>query len=79
MALKTLTLRKPPDPQKIAQSIEVGMRFVDRKGRYILQTRLVTYGPRGIVNGVTYYEKVVVDATWVDVPLVPETYGEAQA
>jgi hypothetical protein len=62
---KTLTLKKPIDPAKIAQSIEVGFRFVDRKGRYILQAHI------------RYEAKD--EHTWVDIPLVPEVYGEAQA
>jgi hypothetical protein len=76
-----LTLRKPTpaDPAKIAQSLQLGLRFVDRQGRYILQKHLVTYGDRRIAGGVTYVDRVVVDATWVDIPLVPETYGEAKA
>ena len=67
MAKPTLTLRKPVDPVKIALSLQMGLRFVDRKGRYTAQA-LVTLdcGDRS-------------DHTWVDVPLVPETYGEAQA
>lgn len=67
MERKTLTLRKsvPADPQKIARSIEIGFRFIDRKGRYIMQAH------------VFFQEKS--EHTWIDIPLVPETYGEAQA
>lgn len=64
MERKTLTLRKPPDPAKIALSVQVGFRYVDRKGRYIAQAF------------VHFSEKV--GHTWIDIPLVPETY-EAQA
>ena len=64
MERKTLTLRKPPDPEKIALSLKVGFRFVDRKGRYIMQAH------------VRYEEKN--EHTWIDIPLVPEVYG-AQA
>lgn len=67
MALKTLTLRKAPDPQKIALSMQIGFRYVDRKGRYIAQAMVQ------IVNA------DFAEHTWVDIPLVPETYGEAQA
>jgi hypothetical protein len=79
-----LTLRKQPpaDPVKIAQSLQMGLRFVDRSGRYILQQRVVTYGERLMRSGdsfVTLCERTVIDSTWVDIPLVPETYGEAQA
>jgi hypothetical protein len=67
MKREVLTLRKPPDPQKIALSLEIGFRFVDRKGRYILQrAKMVSYDSHD-------------GHTWVDIPLVPETYGEAQA
>lgn len=58
---RTLTLKKPPDPKKIALSELIGKRFIDRKGRYILQQR------------VRYDEAS--DHTWIDIPLVPEVYG----
>jgi hypothetical protein len=77
-----LTLRKQPpaDPVKIAQSLQIGMRFVDRAGRYILQQRIVIYGERLMSSGNgTACERTVIDSTWIDIPLVPETYGEAQA
>lgn len=66
MPRDTLTLRKPPDPAKVAQSEHFGFRFVDRKGRYILQ-HLVYVG----------YDKPSSppEYTWIDIPLVPETYG----
>jgi hypothetical protein len=64
--LKTLSLKpKPVDPQKIALSIKMGIRYVDRKGRYIAQA-FVHFGDD-------------IGHTWVDIPLVPETYGEAQS
>lgn len=76
---ETLTLKKPPDPAKIALSLQIGFRFVDRKGRYILQKHLVTYVDRLCLrDGSTAFERVSVDSTWIDIPLVPETY-EAQA
>ncbi len=53
---RTLTLKKPPDPAKIALSQRLGFRFVDRKGRYLLQAQLSGEFP----------------PVWVDVPLVPE-------
>jgi len=62
---KILTLKKQHDPQKIALSLQIGFRYVDRKGRYIAQALVA------ISDGT--------DHTWVDIPLVPETYGEAQA
>lgn len=64
----TLTLRKQPpaDPVKIALSLQIGFRYVDRKGRYTSQA-LVTIVKEGTS-----------EQTWVDIPLVPETYGEAQ-
>lgn len=66
MERKTLTLRKPPDPAKLALSLQIGFRFVERKGnRYILQAH------------VRIEEKQ--EHSWIDIPLVPETYGEAQA
>lgn len=67
MKRETLTLRKSPDPAKIALSLQVGFRFVERKGnRYILQ---------GMVQIVNADHS---ETTWVDIPLVPEVYG-AQA
>jgi hypothetical protein len=74
-----LTLRKPTpaDPIKIARSLEIGFRFVDREGRYILQTLAVTYvDSYGDSGG---HDRTPIDSTWVDIPLVPETYGEAKA
>jgi hypothetical protein len=64
-----LTLRKPTpaDPIKIALSLQVGLRYVDRNGRYTAQA-LVTICPADHA-----------EQTWVDIPLVPETYGEAKA
>jgi hypothetical protein len=66
---KTLSLKKPADPEKIARSLQIGFRFVDRKGRYIMQAHI----PVG------YQAQVPNEHTWVDIPLCPETYGEAQA
>lgn len=58
---KTLTLKKPEMAEKIALSVLIGERYIDRKGRYIHQ------------KYVHYKDKD--EHTWVDVPLVPETYG----
>lgn len=60
MAESTLTLRGKR--LKLTQE-EVGFRFVDRKGRYILQ-KLVEYGTNQDAS-----------LTWVDIPLVPEVYA----
>jgi hypothetical protein len=86
---KKLTLRPPPaklqrhtpppaDPVKIGLSDTLGWRFISRKGRYILQARMVRYeqgyGPSP--DGThTIPTTVIADTTWVDVPLVPEAYG----
>jgi hypothetical protein len=76
---ETLSLKKPPDPAKIAQSLQIGLRFVDRKGRYILQkyVKVVAYELGGNMAG-EKYDSINEHRTWVDIPLVPETY-EAQA
>ena len=58
---KTLKLRRAPDPKKIELSERIGRRFIDRGGRYIMQER------------VRYEDKN--ELSWVDIPLVPETYG----
>jgi hypothetical protein len=87
MKRETLTLRKPPDPAKIAQSLQIGFRLVDRRGRYILQVKikkdpvhyhfgdpLCTLHPSCPGHCSLNY-----CTSWVDIPLVPETYGEAQS
>lgn len=74
MERKTLTLKKPPDPAKIAQSLEIGFRFIDRKGRYILQKNVVYERP--IIDCSAHYVTQK-ETTWIDIPLVPELYGEA--
>ncbi len=68
MNRQKLTLRKQPpaDPIKIALSLQCGLRYVDRGGRYTAQA-LVTICPADHA-----------EQTWVDIPLVPETYGEAR-
>lgn len=68
-----LTLKKPPppvpaDPEKIAASLALGQRYVQRDGRYIQQMRVQTVGA-------IEYGAHTLDHTWIDIPLVPETYG----
>lgn len=76
---RTLSLKRPDpatrpkvDPAKVALSEQLGYRFVDRGGRYIMQRLLVTY------ELPTDFEVVPKQSersrTWVDVPLVPEAY-----
>jgi hypothetical protein len=66
--MSTLTLKKAAKTEAaIDLSQRVGMRFVDKKGRYTLQMQLVEVA--GAEEGAT---------TWVDVPLCPETYGPAK-
>lgn len=62
--MATLTLKKKDFTAAIDLSQQIGWRFIDRKGRYILQAQLVEIA--GDDDGPT---------TWVDVPLCPETYG----
>lgn len=73
MERRTLTLKRPDpatrpkvDPAKVALSDQLGMRFVDRGGRYIMQKLVVTYWHA--------QELGEQSRTWVDVPLVPEAY-----
>jgi hypothetical protein len=74
--MKTLTLKPraaklgeppptPADPAKIGLAQSLGLRFISRRGRYILQTRMVLFEAPDVVR----------DSTWVDIPLVPEVYG----
>ena len=89
---RTLTLRPKPakmrphtlppaDPAKISLSQSLGWRFIDRKGRYILQARAeqtVTYEPPALLNDgtiVSGHPLTRLETTWIDVPLVPEVYG----
>jgi hypothetical protein len=77
MRRKTLTLRPAPasfpkpqpptphDPQKIALSLTLGMRYICREGRYIQQVTVLM--PVADAPG---------ERTWVDIPLVPEVYGQ---
>lgn len=80
MERKTLTLRRP-DPAKIALSLQIGFRYVDRKGRYIAQV----YVQKDLVHYHLGDDRSKPPScslnycrSWVDIPLVPETY-EAQA
>jgi hypothetical protein len=61
----TLTLKPVTsiNPEKLLLADRLGLRFIDRKGRNMLQARTVI-----IVDDNQDY-------TWVDVPLVPETYA----
>lgn len=93
---RTLTLRPDParvapkaappvpaDPVKIALAQALGLRFVCRQGRYILQSKhpvMVLYEPPtlGTENGpleAGAYPLSRAEMTWVDIPLVPEVYG----
>lgn len=73
--MSTLKLNKP-DKTKLA--LDLGMRFVDRKGRYILQaqtTIIVRYEPHTPTHANDSVTQVpVMERTWIDVPLVVETY-----
>lgn len=73
---KTLTLRPVPyvDAAKVRKTEELGFRFVDRRGRYILQAHTVFY--REVKLGEASGSSVTVpEHTWVDIPLVPEVYA----
>lgn len=65
---RTLTLRPVPfvSEEKIKRTEQLGFRFIDRKGRYILQARTVVYPLPSAGEP---------DRTWVDIPLVPEVYA----
>jgi hypothetical protein len=74
----TLTLKKRPDPStkpkvdpaKVSLSESFGWRFIERDHRYILQKMVVSYlNPD---NALILNREL--SRTWVDVPLVPETY-----
>lgn len=69
------------DPAKLSLSESLGMRFVDRGGRYIMQKLVVSYG----ITREAYFNKEPpgeyvralegeISRTWIDVPLVPEAY-----
>lgn len=58
------------DPTKVALSEKLGFRFVDRGGRYIMQKLYVTYWQLPP----NQHQGTEDSRTWVDVPLVPETY-----
>lgn len=61
----TLTLRPVTavNPAKLKRANELGLRFIDRDRRYILQAKTVIFVNEQQEN------------TWVDIPLVPETYA----
>lgn len=77
--VKQKPLPPPPNPLKIALSEKLGWRFVDRSGRYILQARTVRYEQGHTTSagrfGASVPCAIIVEQTWVDVPLVPEVYG----
>jgi hypothetical protein len=73
-----LGLKKRPDPStkpkvdpaKVSLSESFGWRFIERDHRYILQKMVVSYlNPD---NALILNREL--SRTWVDVPLVPETY-----
>jgi len=61
------TLKLKGKQQKVEAAIElskmIGMRFIERKGRYIMQVELVEP------------DSEPQSCTWVDIPLCPEVYG----
>lgn len=65
--MTTLTLKKKDTAEAIDLAQRVGMRFVERKRRYILQVQLVEA------------DSEPQQLTWVDVALCPETYGPERA
>jgi hypothetical protein len=81
VAQRTLTLKRPDpatkpkvDPAKVALADALGLRFIDRGGRYIAQKLVVTYEerlPTDLTMNLILQER---SRTWIDVPLVPETY-----
>lgn len=89
MERKTLSLKRPDpqtrpkvDPAKVVLADQLGLRFIDRGGRYIAQKLVVTYETAEEAReshhmSANYYppgsmpEK---SRTWIDVPLVPESY-----
>lgn len=79
-----LTLKPKPDPStqpkvdpaKVTLSEQLGVRFVMRDHRYICQKLVVSYGEKTLANDFTVAKtaQMEISRTWVDVPLVPETY-----
>lgn len=72
--------RPKVDPAKVALSEQLGWRFVDKGGRYIMQKLVVSYEVAfDVVKDGAYGNRVENrqeerSRTWVDVPLVPEAY-----
>lgn len=66
----TLTLKKKDFSAAIDLSQQIGMRFIERKGRYIMQAQVVGIEREGSDDH---------SLTWIDVPLCPETYGPVKA
>lgn len=76
----TLTLKRPDpatkpkvDPAKVALADSLGVRFIDRGGRYIMQKLVVSYEGLPADFAVTPIGNER-SRTWIDVPLVPEVY-----
>ena len=57
------TLRLKRTEQAIDLSLRVGLRFIERKKRYILQAQVIL-------------DSALNELTWIDIPLCPETYGK---
>lgn len=60
--MSTLTLKKKDPTAAIDLSLRIGLRFIERKKRYILQAQVIL-------------DSNVNELTWIDIPLCPETYG----
>jgi len=81
---KLLSLSKRPDPAtqpkvdpaKVALSQQLGMRFVMRDHRYLMQKLVVAYkgGMCEQHESCSDYYHTEHSRTWIDVPLVPEAY-----
>lgn len=79
MERRTLSIKKrvdpatrpKVDPEKVALSNALGMRFIDRGGRYLFQKLVVTYSEDSQQGFGAQRE---ISRTWMDIPLVPEAY-----
>jgi hypothetical protein len=82
MSRPILGLKKRPDPStrpkvdpaKVSLSESLGWRFIERDHRYILQKLYVTYMKQDLCGDGIFENTAELSRTWVDVPLVPETY-----
>jgi hypothetical protein len=78
MQRRTLSLKprvdpatKPKvDPAKVEASELLGLRFVDKGGRYLMQKLVVAY----LNPDNSLIQNRELSRTWIDVPLVPEAY-----